>query len=84
MMTCSYTGPGLALCLDVVNFHLFCRLLISFKIKIQLFRKILSGIPSQCQTVSIQIKTDVLSVLIWVQTVCKGYQQMTLVGKELK
>ena len=22
--------------------------------------------------------------LIWVQTVCKGYQQMTLVAKELK
>ena len=24
---------------------------------------------------------DVLSGLIWVQTVCKGYQQMSLVGK---
>ena len=24
-----------------------------------------------------------MSGLIWVQTVCKGYQQMTLVGKEL-
>ena len=24
-----------------------------------------------------------MSVLIWVQTVCKGYQQTTLVGKEL-
>ena len=25
----------------------------------------------------------ILSGLIWVQTVCKGYQQTTLVGKEL-
>ena len=24
--------------------------------------------------------TDILSVLIWVQTVCKGYQQMTKVA----
>ena len=30
---------------------------------------------SECQTVWIQIRTDILSVLIWVQTVCKGYQQ---------
>ena len=27
-----------------------------------------------------QIKTDILSVLIWVQIVCKGYQQMTKVA----
>ena len=26
---------------------------------------------------------DVLSGLIWVQAVCKGYQQMALVGKDL-
>ena len=37
----------------------------------------------QCQTVWIQIRPDILAGLIWVQTVCKGYQQMTLVGKEL-
>ena len=43
----------------------------------QLFRKILSGIPSECQAVLNQIKPDVLSGLIWVQTVFKGYQQMT-------
>ena len=47
------------------------------------FIKILSGIPSECQTVWIQIRPDILSGLIWVQTVCKGYQQMTLVGNEL-
>ena len=33
----------------------------------------------QCQTLRIQIRTDILSVLIWVQTVCKGYQQTTKV-----
>ena len=31
----------------------------------------------ECQTVWIQIRTDILSVLICVQTVCKGYQQTT-------
>ena len=46
----------------------------------QLFGKILSGIPSGCQTVWIQIRTDILLVLIWVQTVGKGYQQMTKVA----
>ena len=49
----------------------------------QLFRKILSGIPSECQTDWIQIRPDVLSGLIWVQSVCKSYQQTTLGGKEL-
>ena len=42
------------------------------------------GIPSECQTVCIQIRPDILSGLIWVQTVCKGYQQTTLVTKELR
>ena len=46
------------------------------------FQKDLSGIPSKCQTVWIQIRPDILSSLIWIQTVCKGYQQqMPLVGK---
>ena len=44
------------------------------------FQKILSGTLSEWQTVWIQIRTDILSVLIWVQTVCKGYQQTTLVA----
>ena len=30
-----------------------------------------------CQTVWIQIRSVVLSRLIWIQTVCKGYQQTT-------
>ena len=41
------------------------------------------GFPSECQTVLIQIRLDVLLRLTWVQTVCKGNQQMTLAGKEL-
>ena len=36
---------------------------------------------TKCQTVWTQIKSDILSDLIWVQTVCKGYQQTELVGK---
>ena len=46
----------------------------------QLFLKTLSGIPSECQTVWIQIRPDALSGLIWVQIVCKCYQQITPVG----
>ena len=48
-----------------------------------LFRKIISVIPSECQTVWIQIRPDILSGVNWVQTVCKGYQQTTQVGTEL-
>ena len=51
------------------------------------FRKILSGISSECQTVWIHIRPDVTSGLIWFQTACKGHQQTTvwsLVGKELQ
>ena len=62
------------------NFHSFkfcCRLLTFFKIN---FKKNLSGKLSVCQMVWIQIRTDVVSVLIWVQTVCKGYEQMTKVA----
>ena len=39
-----------------------------------IFTKNISGTLSECQTVWIQIRTDILSVLIWVQTVYKGYQ----------
>ena len=44
----------------------------------QLFRKILSGIQSECQTVWNQIRPDILSGLIRFQTVCKSNQQTTL------
>ena len=43
----------------------------------QLFQKILSEIP-KCQTFRIQIRPDILSDLILVQTVCRGYQQTTV------
>ena len=47
--------------------------------------KILSGIPSsQFQIVRIQIRSDVSSDLIWVQTVCKGYEQTSLIVKSQK
>ena len=49
----------------------------------QLFRKIISGIQSECLTVWIQIRPDVLSGLIWVQAVCKGYHETTLLGNGL-
>ena len=49
----------------------------------QLFHEIVSEIPSECQTVWIQIRPDIMSGLIWVQSDCKGYEQTTLVGNEL-
>ena len=58
-----------------------CRLLIFFKN--QFFEKFFQEYHL-CQTVWNQIRPDILSGLIWVQTVCKGYQQMTLVGKGVK
>ena len=61
-------------------FMLFCRLLICSK---STFQKILRGIQSECQTEWIQIRPDILSGLIWVQSVCKCYEQMTLVGNQL-
>ena len=55
----------------------------------QLFRKNLSEIPSEYLTIWIQIRPDilsgpdVLSGLIWVQTVCNGCQQTKLEGKDI-
>ena len=65
------------------NFACFCCRLLTFFQNL-LFQKVLSGTLSQCQTVWIQIKTVILLILIWIQTVCKGYQQTTKVaaGKE--
>ena len=39
--------------------------------------KTLSGTLSGCQAVWIKIRTNIQSVQIWVQTVCKDYQQTT-------
>ena len=43
--------------------------------------KILSGKPPECQTVWIQIRSELLSGLIWVQAVSNSYQRTTLIGK---
>ena len=43
------------------------------------FQNNLSWIPSECQIVWIQIRPDVLSVFIWVQTACEDYHQTTKV-----
>ena len=48
-----------------------------------IFGKILSGIPSECQTDWFQIRPDIFSGLIWVQSVSKGYEQMTQESNEL-
>ena len=48
------------------------------------FQTNLSGTPSECQTVWIQIKTHIMLVLIWVQTVCKDHQQTTSNHKQGK
>ena len=39
--------------------------------KINVFKKILSGNPSGCQTVWIHIRPNIFPGLIWVQTVCQ-------------
>ena len=41
------------------------------------FFETFSGTLSACKTVWIQIRLDIVSGLIWVQTVCKGYHQQT-------
>ena len=38
----------------------------------------MSGILSDCKTDRIQIRLDVLLGLIWVQIVCKGFQQINI------
>ena len=60
---------------------LFCCLWIFFFFSINFFeKKSLSGIPSLSHTIWMQIRPNSLSGLIWVQTVCTGYQQMTKVA----
>ena len=56
----------LTICMLDIFFMILCRLLTFFKID---FIQKKSGSLSECQTVWRQIRTDVLSVLIWVQTV---------------
>ena len=51
-----------------------------FFFRITFFENILSETPSECQNTWFKIRTDVLSVLIWVQTFCKGYELTTKVS----
>ena len=60
---------------------LFCRLL--FFSKSTFLKNYFRILPSECQKDWIQIRHDILLGLIWVQTVCKHYQQTTLGDKEL-
>ena len=51
------------------------------------FKKFFSGTLSECQTVWIQIRTDIMSVLIWVQLFAKiisRQQKSPLTRKKLK
>ena len=62
----------------LVNFSCLRCCLLTF-LKVTFSKKNLSGTLSECLTALIQIRTDVMSILIWVETVCKSYQQMTIV-----
>ena len=82
--------PGLSLAVKTIHyltlcmlrnfFMIFCHLLIF----LDFFPKKFLQEYHQCQTVWIQIRPDILSGLIWAQTVCKDYHQATTVNKELK
>ena len=62
---------------------LFCRLLIF--LKYFFFQKILSEIPSEHMSNNLDPdQAQHLSGLIWVQTVCKSYQQTTLSRQRIK
>ena len=67
-LTCS----GFTLCM-LGNFNL----LTFFQNSLINSKKFFQEPLSECQMVWFQIRTDILSVLIWIQTFCKGYQQMT-------
>ena len=60
----------LTLCL-LGNYSEFILPSADFLFQNQLSRKIISGIPRECQTVWIQIRPDISSCLIWAQTFCK-------------
>ena len=46
-------------------------------------KKFFWGISFECQTDWIHIRPNILSGLIWIQTVCKSFLQTALGGKEL-
>ena len=47
----------------------------------KLYLKNLQGIAPEPQAVCILTSSDILFTLIWIQTVCEGYQQATVAGK---
>ena len=61
-----------------VTFHCFAVVCGLLFFKINIFTKY-----SECQTVWTHIRTDVLSILIWVQSDCEGYQQIDDQNKSL-
>ena len=70
----------LSICMQGNCSCFYFRPLTFFKIK---FLKInYHGPPSECQTVWIQIKTDILLVFIWVQTVCKRQTKKLSTGMQ--
>ena len=77
------TTHALTHCMLGHFFWFCCRLLTILNINFfkQFFQEFYHCVK-RCQTVWIQIRTDITSALIWVQTICKGYQQM-LTWKEL-
>ena len=62
------------------NFALFLSSA-DFISKSTFFPKLSPRISSECQTVWIQIRYNVLPALKWIQTVCRGYQETTLAGR---
>ena len=76
-----FVGPDLGSnCLQKLTAEDTSRLRVLLIFSKSTFLKILSGTLSECQTVSILIRPYILSGLIWFQTICKSYQQTTLVG----
>ena len=67
----------------IFNFSCVCCHLLAF-FTTNFFKKFFSETISECKTVLIQIRTEVLLVLIWVQTISKGYQQMTKVSASME
>ena len=73
------TSHNNVLILCVPGIFIVCCRLLKFS-KLIISKKSLSETQSECQAIWIQIRTDILSVLIWVQTVTKGHQQTTNVA----
>ena len=59
-------------------FHFLSSSVVVVFLQNQLYQKILSGLQSECQTVWILIRPDIMSGLIWVQTVSLNYRWFNL------